>query len=131
MRRATFILVLLAACLAQGQNKKPQLKEAEIQVFEPVVRRDDNLITIDAMLRNVGEKPARKLAVIYEVLDSDKNVLTRQKGDIEGRDLDPGEDADVNSQMAFHARAVQVRLSFEDGSGRDLRGINAGPYTIE
>jgi hypothetical protein len=33
--------------------------------------------------------------------------------------------------MKVHARAVQVQLTFEDGSGRDLRGIDAGPFTIE
>jgi hypothetical protein len=131
MKRSSFILALIAASMAPGQNKKPQLKNAEIEVIAPVVRREDRLITVDAKLKNVGEKPALKLVVIYEVLDPDNKVLTRQRGGIDARDLEPGEDAEISSQMSYHARAVQLQLTFEDGSGRDLVGLNAGPYTIE
>ena len=131
MERSTFILVLAAAPFAWSQKKKPQLKEAEIEVIEPAVRHEEGHINVDARLKNTGEKPARKLVIFYEVLDSDRQVLTRQKGGIDEQELEPDHETEIHAQMHFHARAVQVRLMFEDASGRELRGINAGPFTIE
>jgi hypothetical protein len=131
MIRSTFILVLAFAIVASAQKKKEQLKEAEIEVIDPAVRHEEGRITFDARLKNLGEKPARKLTIFYEVLDSDRNVLTRQKGGIDLLELEPGEDTEVHAQMHYHARAIRLRLTFEDGSGRELRGINAGPFTIE
>ncbi len=130
MKRSAFILLLAAASFAWPQKKK-ELKEAEIEVIDPAVRHEEGRITVDGKLKNTGEKPARKLFVFYEVLDSDRNVLTRQKGGIDEPELEPGDEAEIHAQMHFHARAVQVRLTFEDGAGRELRGINAGPFTIE
>jgi hypothetical protein len=114
-----------------GQQNKQQLREAEIEVSQAVVRREDSRITIDARLKNTGEKPARNLAIYYEVLDSDRNVLTRQKGGIDQKDLEAEDEAEIQVQMHFHARAVYVRLEFEDGSGRTLKATNAGPFAIE
>jgi hypothetical protein len=130
MKRSTFNLLALAAPAVFAQ-KKQKLREAEIEVIDPAVHREENRITVDASLKNIGEKPARNLVVFYEVLDSDKNVLTRQKGSIEEKELAPGDQAGVSAQMAFHARAVFLRLTFEDAAGRELRGINAGPFAIE
>jgi len=131
MKRSAFVLVLLAAPILCAQKKNPPLKEAEIEVIDPAVRHEAGRITVDGRLKNVGEKPARKLAVFYEVLDSDRNVLTRQKGEIAEEELEPDQETEIHAQMHFHARAVHLRLSFEDGAGRELRGVNAGPFTIE
>jgi hypothetical protein len=131
MKRSAFLLLLTGAPFAYAQKKKQELKEAEIEVIEPAVRREEGRITVDGKLKNTGEKPARKLTVFYEILDSDRNVLTRQKGGIDEQELEPDQETEIHAQMHFHARAVHVRLTFEDGSGRELRGINAGPFTIE
>jgi hypothetical protein len=125
---------LVLACLvplAMAQKKQAQPKPPEIEVIEVAARREDSLLTVDLKLRNAGERAAKKLVVIFEVLDSDKNVLTRQQGEIEEPELEPGEESEINVQMAMHARAVQVRFSFEDGSGRDLKALKPGPYPIE
>jgi hypothetical protein len=131
MRRFAFVLIVLAAPTFCAQKKNSALKEAEIEVINPAVRHEAGRITVDGRLKNVGEKPARKLAVFYEVLDSDRKVLTRQKGEIAEQELEPDQETEIHAQMHFHARAVHLRLSFEDSSGRELRGINAGPFTIE
>ena len=99
--------------------------------MEAAVKHEDGRITIDARLKNTGEKPARDLRIFYEVLDSDRQVLTRQRGGIDQKDLDPDDEAEVQAQMHFHARAVSVRLEFEDGAGRNLKATNTGPFTIE
>jgi hypothetical protein len=131
MNRSTFILALALAAAAFPQKKNPQLREAEIEVIDAAARHEEGRITFDATLKNTGEKPARKLTVFYEVLDSDRNVLTRQKGGIDMHQLEPGDSTEVHAQMHYHARAIRLRLTFEDGSGRELRGVNAGPFTIE
>jgi hypothetical protein len=131
MTRWMMVLLLTSSPVLIAQKNKPQLKDAQIEVAEVSVRRDEGRLTIDARLRNTGEKPARKLVIFYDVLDSDGRVLTRQKGGIEQQDLDPGDDTEVQAQMHFHARAVSIRFEFEDGAGRNLKAANTGPFTIE
>jgi hypothetical protein len=130
MTRSKFLLLAVLTPVLVAQ-KKTQLRDPEIQVIEAAVKHEDGRITIDARLKNTGEKPARDLRVFYEVLDSDSQVLTRQRGGIEQKDLDPDDEAEVQVQMHFHARAVSVRLEFEDGAGRNLKATNTGPFPIE
>ena len=131
MKRLTFFFILALTPALIAQKSKQQLKDPEIQVIEIAVRRDEGRITIDATLKNTGDKPARDLRIFYEILDSDRRVLTRQMGGIEQKDLDPEDETEVQAQMHFHARAVSVRLEFEDGSGRNLKATNTGPFVIE
>jgi hypothetical protein len=131
MTRPAFLLLLALTPALIAQKNKQQLRDPEIQVLEATVRRDEGRITIDARLKNTGEKPARDLRIFYEVLDSDRQVLTRQRGGIEQKDLDPEDEVEVQAQMHFHARAVSVRVEFEDGAGRNLKGTNTGPFVIE
>ncbi|MEJ7607719.1 MAG: hypothetical protein WKF37_15950 [Bryobacteraceae bacterium] len=83
-----------------------------------------------AALRTFPTNPLRKLVIIFEVLDSDKNVLTKQSTDSEEDVVDPGEEVEFHVQMGY-ARAVQVRLSFEDASGHDLRTGPLKPLVID
>src|SRR5688500_18478753 len=94
MKILVCLLLVFLVPVAIAQKKQPQPKPAEIEVVETAARREDNRLTVDARLRNTGERPARKLVVIFEVLDSDKNVLTRQKGEIEEEELEPGEESE-------------------------------------
>jgi hypothetical protein len=131
MKRSTFLLLFGFAPASFSQKKKQKLRDAEIEVYDVAVRHEQDRMTIDARVRNTGEKPARNLTIFYEVLDSDRSVLTRQKGGIDEAELEPRQEAEVHAQMHFHARAVYVRLEFEDGSGRNLKAANVGPFTIE
>ena len=133
MRTFFALLVLLAAAvsLVWSQKKAPQPKPAAIQVVTVNAQRDGDLLAIDGQLKNAGERPAANLVIIVDVLNADKQAITTQKSKSEPATVDPGEDGEVHAQMALPAKAVYIRLSFEDGSGRDLKSTNTGPFTIE
>ncbi|MBC7924680.1 MAG: hypothetical protein H7039_03400 [Bryobacteraceae bacterium] len=85
---------------------------------------------IDGRIRNVSDRTFRRLIVYYEVLDSDKKVLTRQQGSLDEAELEPGKEAAFSAQMQSHARAVYYRFEVTDGNGRELRGVNTGPFPL-
>ena len=126
------LLVFLTTVLMAYQGKKaPQLKPPELDVTEVTAQRDQALLVIDCRLKNTGERPAEKLVVIVDVLDSDKRAITTQKGGSDPESIEPGEQAEFHAQMRLPPRAVYVRLSFEDGAGRDVKANNAEPFAIE
>ncbi|HYI95280.1 MAG TPA: hypothetical protein VEX68_17195 [Bryobacteraceae bacterium] len=128
----SLLLTLLATTLVAYQGKKaPQLKPPLLDVIDLTAQRDQALLVIDCKLKNTGERPAEKLVIIVDVLDSDKRAITTQKGGSDPESIEPGEHAEFNAQMRLPPRAVYVRLSFEDGAGRDVKANSAGPVAIE
>jgi hypothetical protein len=128
----SLLLILLAATLGAYQGKKaPQLRPPALEVNDMTAQRDQELLVIDCKLKNTGERPAEKLVVIVDVLDSDKRAITTQKGGSDPESIEPGEQADFNAQMRLPPRAVYVRLSFEDGAGRDIKSNKTGAVAIE
>lgn len=130
MNRRSVLFVLSAAAVF-GQQKSSREKGPEVELIEASAHVEDRRLNIDGQVRNVGDRPIRKLTIFYEILDGDKKVLTRQQGPIDQPELGPGEEARFQAQMAFHARAVSFRLAFEDGGGRELRAEGTGPFAIE
>jgi hypothetical protein len=130
MKSFVFLAGVLALLPAFSQQK-PKKPEPAIEMTEVVAKREDPRLTIDGRLKNTGDRAAKKLVIIFEVLDGDKNVLTRQTGGVDGDDLDPGAEAEFHNQMHFHARAVSVRFAFEEGNGREIRAVNTGPFLID
>jgi hypothetical protein len=131
-RRRLLFAPLIAHPVLRAQKKAAANKGPEVEVINATAAVEDNRLNIDGQVRNAGDRPIRKLTVFYEVLDSDGNALTRQSGQIEGAELlQAGEDSSFHAQMAYHARAVSFRLSFEDGSGRELRAVKSGPFPID
>lgn len=130
--RTLFLLLLITALpYAQPAKKAQQLKPAAINVLEASAHREQDRLNIDCRVRNTGERPATDLVVIVDVLDSDKKPLTTQKGESDPESIDPSQDGEFHAQMRLPPRAVFIRLSFEDGSGRDLKSTNTGPFPIE
>jgi hypothetical protein len=127
----TLFLLLLAAVPAAYPAKKEQQKLAVIEVLEAKAHRDQTDLNIDGHFKNTGERPAVKLVIIVDVLDSDKQPLTTMKGQSDPESIDPGAEGEVHARMPAPARAVFFRISFEDGSGRELKTINEGPFAIE
>lgn len=131
MTRRTVIAAFGACSLTYAQKKSGQAKGPEIECLEAVARLENRRVMIDGRVRNASERPIKKLMVIFEMLDPSSNVLTKQQGPIEEPMLEPGEEGSFHVQIAWHARGHAFRLSFEDGSGRELRGENTGPFVIE
>jgi hypothetical protein len=111
--------------------KKSQAKGPEVVLVDVTAKVEDARVMLDGHVRNVTDKPIRKLTVVYEILDSDKKVLTRQKGSIDEEMLDPGDEAAFSAQMQYHARGVFYRFEFEDGSEKELRAEKTGPFPLE
>ena len=111
--------------------KKSQAKGPEVLLLDAVAKVEDQRVIVDGHVRNVTDKPIRKLTVVYEILDFDKKVLTRQKGAIDEEFLDPGDEAGFSAQMQYHARGVYYRFEFEDGSEKELRAEKTGPFPFE
>jgi hypothetical protein len=129
--RTLLMLVLAAVPAAYPQKKAPQPKPPVIQVIEATAHREDGNLAIDGKLKNTGERTAMELKVIVDVLDSDKKVLTTQRGGSEPESIEADEEAEFHAQMSLPTRAVYIRFSFEETGGRYLNATNTGPFTIE
>lgn len=124
----------LAACLlfcVGFAEKKPQQKPPDIELVEVAVHRDAENITIDGKVRNIGDRPAKKLRVLIEFRSPEGKVISTGRTGVEGDDLEPGAEAEFHSQVPDEVRAVDVMFNFEDGGGRWLKPVNAGPHTIQ
>ena len=126
MTRRIVIAALGSAAFAQKKPAPP-----EVELLEATAGVEEQRVNIDGRVRNTAQKPIRKLVVVYEILDPANNVLTRQQGPIEEPVLDLSDEARFAAQLAWHARSHAFRLFFEDGSGRELRAENTGPFPIE
>jgi len=125
------IFLLVCTAVLGLPQKKPQPKPAEIELTEVSVHRDGGNVAIDGKLKNQGERPVKNLRVFIDFRDPDHNVISTRRGGIEERVLDPQAEAEFHAQVPDEVRAVDVQFRYEDGSGRDLKGINAGPFAIE
>jgi len=130
LNRRTLLFSL--GCLSPlAGAKKSQAKGPEVILVDATAKVEDARVNLDGHVRNVTDKPIRRLTVVYELLDSDRKVLTRQKGSIDDESLDPGDEAPFSAQMHYHARGVFYRLEFEDGSEKELRAEKTGPFPLE
>jgi hypothetical protein len=133
MTRRLWLALAAVPIAAVAQKKKPAYKGPEVELLSASATLEDGRLMLDGRLRNSGERPIQRLTVIWEILDSDRRVLTRQQGPVEPVELAPGEECEMQAQIAYHARAISFRVSFEDGSGRELRSDEKknGPFNIE
>jgi hypothetical protein len=130
--RTLFLVVLVASVTALPATKKAQQpKPPAIAVLETAAHRDQDRLNIDARIKNTGERQATDIVIIVDVLDSDKNPLTTQKGSSDPESLDPGQEGEFHAQLPLPPRAVFIRLSFEDGGARDIKATNTGPFAID
>jgi hypothetical protein len=130
MRRRTLFASLATPFILSGQDKKPKQPELEI-VQVSVHRIDDQLLAADGSIRNPGTKSYSKVQIIFEFFAPGKQSITIQRGAPEPDLIGPGELVEFHLQLRAPARAVQVTLGAEDGSGRELRVGKPGPYPVE
>ena len=125
-RRSALLFLFAAASLPAQKQKGP-----EVELLEASAKVDDGRVIVDCRVKNVSDKPIRKLTLILEVLDTANRVLTKQQGSIEPPVLEPGDDSLFQAQLAYHARTHAWRVTFEDAGGRELRAEQTGPFPIE
>lgn len=131
-RRASWTLFLALPFTALGQKKDKQGKPPEVELLEAAAHRQEGVISIDARVKNCGEKPIKSLQLLIDFVAPDhKQVITTKRGGIEAEVLDPGEEADFHARIEDPSRATEFRINFEDGGAKYLRGLNTGPFPID
>lgn len=128
--RRTILACLALALFLPAQDKKPKTPELEFTQVS-VHRINDTLLAADGSVRNTGTKSYRRVQIVFEFFAPGKQSITIQRGSPEPDLIPPGELVEFHLQLRAPARAVQVTLGAEDGSGRELRVGNAGPYPVE
>ncbi len=130
MTRQDFLKFFASVRVVSAQDKKP--KGPELKVLQATIRRiDEQMIAADGSVENTGAKAYNKMQLVFEFFGPDKQSLTIRKGPTEQTVIAPGEVAEFHLQLRAPARAVEVALGAEDGSGRELRVDQTGPYPIE
>lgn len=133
MRNGVAVLLLALATLSTAADRKRNqpLKPAELEFLEVTAQRREGRILLDGRVKNSGERPAAGIVLIFDFMAPGQQVITTKRGTLEAEMLGPGEEAEFHAFVADPPRAVEIRLQAEEGSGRELRVIKAGPYPIE
>ena len=131
-RRASWTLFLTVPLSALGQKKAKDSKPPEVELVEAAAHRQEGIVSIDAKIKNCGQKPIKTLQIIIDFIAPDhKQVITTKRGSIEAEVLDPGEEADFHAQIEDPSRATEFQINFEDGSAKYLRAVKTGPFPID
>ncbi|MCL4402926.1 MAG: hypothetical protein M1436_09740 [Acidobacteria bacterium] len=127
MKRALIIAMLLGTCVS-GAGKK---KQFEIGVEETVAQRGDQTISVDARVRNTGDRAIEALILVFDFMAAGNQVITTQQIPVDDEVLEPGKETVVHAKMRDEVRAVRYRVNATDKAGHDMAVRKAGPYVIE
>jgi hypothetical protein len=123
------ILVIALAVIPVAAQKKH--KPPDLEVLEATAHRGEDKISVDGRVRNSGEKPIKELTLLFNFLATRNEAIATERGAIDEELLEPGTVAAFHMEANAPPRAVQFEIVAQDGSGRELRVSNAGPFTIE
>ena len=129
MKTLSGILVFALALALIGAEKKH--KPPDLEILWASARRGETNVAVDGRLRNTGGKSIKELTLVFDFTDRDNLVLTSEKGQIDEEELEPGKEAAFHMEVTDPPRSIQLRISAQDGSGRELRVAKAGPFPIE
>jgi hypothetical protein len=124
--------LLLLACLAPAafQQRKRQ-SQNQIEVMQAKAERQERRIMLDGRVKNTGQRVLYRLVLVFDLIDSEQEVITRRKGPIEEDVLEPGEEVSFQFYVPDQARAVQFRMGAESERTVGLEVIKPGPFLIE
>lgn len=129
---AKTLWVALIFALAGGStaaDKKP--KPPDIEIVEASAHRDERKVALQGRIRNTGEKPIKKLTLLFNFMAPGKQVVTTQKGQIDEELLGRGEEATFHMELNAPPRSVEFSIDAEDGNTRSLTVGKPGPFPIE
>jgi hypothetical protein len=131
MRRILIAALLVAVGLAGANKKEKKKKQFEIQVLETTARRAEGIISVDARVRNVGDRPIEELILLFDIMAAGEQVISTQKTPVDDEELAAGAETSVHVQMRDAVRAVSYRVNATDRAGHDFNVLKSGPYVIE
>ena len=106
-------------------------KRADIQILDFKAERVDDLISVHAKVKNIGERTLQQVNIIFRFVDTQKATVTTQRTTLEKLSLAPGEESEIDAQMQDAPRAVWVMILAERSGGVETRVAGDGPYTVE
>jgi hypothetical protein len=122
---AALVLVTVGGA-ALGQRK------AEVELLEVKARRlEDGAIVVDGRVRSGASKPIKDLSMAFDFLAADNEPLTTQTIAVEQDLLKRGEETGFHAEARNPPGAVRFRVRAIDGSGKELRISNKGPFPVE
>jgi hypothetical protein len=125
-------LPLLASLLSAADKPRKQPSgPPRIEVMEMSVSREDRDLVVEGRVRNAGQRPIRKLVLIFQFLAPGKETIAKGRGPAEEDVLEPGQSHEFRYHLPDNARAVWLLLKAEDATGDEPRVIKPGPYPIE
>ena len=125
----SLLLLALPAGAAKQKSKAP--KAPNLEAVEVVARRAPGEIHFDGRVRNTGDKPLIGLILIFKLRNDDGGVVTEQRGELDQKVLDPGEEAVFRMGTRDAPRAVSVTIDATDNRRMDLEVGRNGPFPIE
>jgi hypothetical protein len=123
------ILILVLVAGSPAADKKP--KPPEIEVLEASAHRGERKVSLEGRVRNTGEKPIKKLMLLFNFMAPGKQVITTQKGEIDEELLGKGQEASFHMELNDPPRSVEFSIDASDAGSRSLRVGNPGPFPIE
>ncbi len=134
MTRRLVLLLAPALALAAGKRKKDRdFEGGTIKVVELAIHRpsSDPLLMIDGRIVNSGPETIRELVLIFEVMGTEGQVVSSQRGKVEEDPLASAQESEFHWQMRDHGNAVEVRVRAVARDDRAVKVEEPGPYPIE
>jgi hypothetical protein len=129
--KTLWVILILALAVTPTSAQKKKRKPPDLEVLEVTAHRGEDKVSVDGRVRNSGEKPVKELTLLFNFFAPGNEAIDTEKGTIDEEILEPGKVAAFHMEANAPPRAVQFEIEGQDGSGRELRVGNAGPFTIE
>jgi hypothetical protein len=119
-------LLLLAGSLALAQ------KGHDLEILEAKARRvEEGRLSLDGRIRVTGRKSISGLALTFDFLTSDGELLSSQNAAVEDDVINRGDESGFHAEAQNPPGSVRFKIRAFDGSGRQLRVGNDGPFVID
>jgi len=119
-------LLLLASAVALAQ------KGHDLEILEAKARRvEEGRLSVDGRIRVTGRKSVNGLTLTFDFLTSDGELLSSEKAAVEDDAISRGEESAFHAEAQNPPGSVRFKIRAFDGSGRQLRVGNEGPFVID
>lgn len=130
--RRSFLLQLLAPLLCASMQKKgKQPKPPDVRILSASCYRVEGEVAIDGKLLVESARPLRKLQLLIDFINSDRQVLTTKRGEVSEASLEAGDESEFQMRVTTPPGAIYFTIRAEDSHRQDLRVENDGPFEIE
>ncbi len=131
MRGLLLFAVVLCPLAGVGARQPQPAPRQRVEVLKLEAGRESGRILIDGAVKNTGQRRLPALTLVFDLLDSDGNVMSRLRGPIEDEVLEPAAESEFHFYVSDHVRAVLVRVSAVSGRGMDVEVVNGGPFPLD